>query len=591
MAKQEKTAAELYREERKARIAKAAKKNAKKSHKVILTKGMKKAIAAVVVLAIISGIGAFVMNNAGVFERGKTAFYVGDVEVKSAEYGYYYMQAFSNQFNMSYQYSMYGYNLGYDYSVSPDKQAYTGEIEGVENPMYTDYFDYQTKQSIGYVKACVKYAEENDIKLDKFDMASIDATVKEYEDEAKSMNYSFGAFLRNFYHKGLTPELFRNIIMEQTIATKVSEVKTDEIAASYSDKKLEKTFNGALTTYGVASLRVYEFLAEKETVKATEEGKSDTEEVTDATMADAKAKAEAFAAKITNVDTFKAEAAEIEKATGNKDYKDFIKDDSKTARTEILYSDLSYEVSDEKFLKWAYDKETKAGTTYIVENKDSGYAVYMMETPVGKAVDKPNYDVRHILVKFPETAVEKTPGSEVEIIDASAYDVTVDLDVNTKEITNKELFIKAQDILKDYLAGEKTETDFAILALKNSEDGNAMEGGIYEDVVMGKMVPEFEGWALKEGRKYGDVGIVETEYGYHIMYYVGEGTTLWSDTVRNNLATEDYEKFAEELQSNENVVITGINDKVMESVEEFVVSFAKRQISNIKAQASAGYSY
>ena len=30
MAKQEKTAAELYREERKARIAKAAKKNAKK---------------------------------------------------------------------------------------------------------------------------------------------------------------------------------------------------------------------------------------------------------------------------------------------------------------------------------------------------------------------------------------------------------------------------------------------------------------------------------------------------------------------------------------------------------------------------------
>ena len=43
MAKQEKSAAELYREERKARIAKAAKKNAKKQHKVILTKGMKKA--------------------------------------------------------------------------------------------------------------------------------------------------------------------------------------------------------------------------------------------------------------------------------------------------------------------------------------------------------------------------------------------------------------------------------------------------------------------------------------------------------------------------------------------------------------------
>ena len=34
MAKQEKTAAELYREERKARIAKAAKKNQKKQNKL-----------------------------------------------------------------------------------------------------------------------------------------------------------------------------------------------------------------------------------------------------------------------------------------------------------------------------------------------------------------------------------------------------------------------------------------------------------------------------------------------------------------------------------------------------------------------------
>ena len=36
MAKQEKTAAELYREERKARIAKAAKKNAKKHNKMVI---------------------------------------------------------------------------------------------------------------------------------------------------------------------------------------------------------------------------------------------------------------------------------------------------------------------------------------------------------------------------------------------------------------------------------------------------------------------------------------------------------------------------------------------------------------------------
>ena len=141
MAKQEKTAAELYREERKARIAKAAKKNAKKQHKVILTKGMKKAIAAVVVLAIVAGIGAFSVSNSGVLERGKTAFYVGDVEVTAPEYGYYYSSAFNNYFQYSYQYDYYyGTGMGklytgYDYSVSPDEQAYGDKIEGVENPM------------------------------------------------------------------------------------------------------------------------------------------------------------------------------------------------------------------------------------------------------------------------------------------------------------------------------------------------------------------------------------------------------------------------------------------------------------------------
>ena len=93
MAKQEKTAAELYREERKARIAKAAKKNAKKSHKVVLSKGAKRAIAVVVVLAIIAGIGAIAVNTSGVLERGKPAFNVGDVEVSAAEYGYYYSSA------------------------------------------------------------------------------------------------------------------------------------------------------------------------------------------------------------------------------------------------------------------------------------------------------------------------------------------------------------------------------------------------------------------------------------------------------------------------------------------------------------------
>ena len=600
MAKQEKSAAELYREERKARIAKAAKKNAKKSHNVILTKGMKKAIAAIVVIAIVAGIGAFSVSNSGMLERGKVAFTVGDVEVTAPEYGFYYSSAFSNAFNMSYQYeTYYGAGMGamatgYDYTISPDAQAYSGEIEGVEKPMFTDYFEEYAISSIKYVKASVKYAAENGIELDEDDYAEVEESMEEFKETAKSMNYSLSAYLRRFFHKGLTPSLLEEIIKEQTLTTKVSEVKTEEFADSYSDTKVEKTFYDSLTKYGVTSLRTYEILAAKETVKATEEGKEDTQEVTDETMAEAKAMADAFAAKVNSVDSFKAAAADAEKAAENKDYADFKNNDSKTALTNTNYSDLSYESSDEKFLKWAFDEDTKVGTTYVVKNEGSGYTVFMMEEPVHKAPVSYTYDVRHILVKFPEAEeseeAEKETTEEavkVEKLDTSAYDVTVDIEVN-EEYTNAELYIKAQDILKEYLDGAKTEEFFGELAAKYSEDGNAADGGIYEDVTEGYMVSEFENWALAEGRKAGDVGIVETTYGYHIMYFIESEATSWSDVIRNDLGTEEYNKLADEISTGEGVEITNTVDEAVAGVEEFIVSLAKEQIRNIKANASAG---
>lgn len=597
MAKQEKTAAELYREERKARIAKAAKKNAKKQHKVIISKGMKKAIAIVVVLAIALGIGAFAVNNSGMLERGKVAFNVGDVEVTAAEYGYYYSSAFNNYFQYSYQYdTYYGAGMGklytgYDYSVSPDEQPYEGgKIDGVDKPMYTDFFMDQAMQSLRYVKGSVKYAAENGIALDEKDYAQIDETLAEYESGAKEMNYSLPAYLRTFFHKGMTKALLRTIIEEQTLTTKVQTVKSEEFAAAYPDLKVEKTYLDEIKTYGVISLRYFDIAAAKEKVKAEKEGESDTEKVTAMTMAAAKVQADKFAAELKSGADFQALASKYAEAAGDENFKDYKTDDSLTLYKDAGYSEITGEISDEKFVKWVIDENTKAGDIYVVETKDVGYTVILMEEPVHKAPDSITYDVRHILVKFPEAAekAEETEEKEevkVEILDTSAYDVTVDIAANTEKITNTELYAKAQDILKEYLDGDKTEDAFADLAVKYSEDGNAADGGIYEDVTEGYMVAEFENWALKEGRKYGDVGIVETQFGYHIMYFIGSEKTTWSDTIRRALADEEYAALAEELESGENVKITGQAEDALMGVEEFVVSLAKQQIRNIKANA------
>ena len=592
MAKQEKTAAELYREERKARIAKAAKKNAKKQNKVVLSKGMKKAIAAIMVIAIVAGIGAFSVSNSGMLERGKVAFNIGDVEVTAPEYGFYYSSAFNNYFQYSYQYDMYyGAGMGklytgYDYSVSPDQQKYEGTIEGVENPMFTDFFADQAMESLQYVKASVKYAAENGIELDEKDIEEIDASIEDFKESAKSMNYSLPAYLRRFFHKGLTTSLLRKIIEEQTLTTKVSNVKIDEFAASYADDKIEETYSKSLKTYGTVSLRYFDIAAEKETVKAEKKGEEDTQKVTDKTMAAAKLKADAFVAALATGD-FKDLAAKYAEEAGDEKYSEYKTNDAKTLMEDMAYSDISYEVSDEAFLKWVIDTDTKAGETYIVKNDGTGYSIYMMVNPVHKAPDAYTYDVRHILVKFPEETDSAEDAEEVKVeeLDTSKYDVTVDNNVKTDAYTNAELYNKAQDILKEYLDGAKTEEFFGELAAKYSEDGNAAEGGIYEDVTEGYMVAEFENWALKEGRKAGDVGIVETSYGYHIMYFIESEKTTWADTIRTDLANDEYNEFSEEIAHADNVKIDGKVEESLLGVEEFVVSLAKEQIRNINANA------
>ena len=80
---------------------------------------------------------------------------------------------------------------------------------------------------------------------------------------------------------------------------------------------------------------------------------------------------------------------------------------------------------------------------------------------------------------------------------------------------------KAQNILDAYLAGENTAEAFAALATQNTQDpGSAQTGGLYERVYAGQMVAAFNDWCFDAARQEGDTGLVKTEYGYHVMYFV-----------------------------------------------------------------------
>ena len=142
-------------------------------------------------------------------------------------------------------------------------------------------------------------------------------------------------------------------------------------------------------------------------------------------------------------------------------------------------------------------------------------------------------DVRHILIQ-PEKDIKDENGKATGSSE-QAWNACHD---------------KAQAILDDWLAGEKTEESFAKLATEKTEDGGSKStGGLYTNTWKGKMVKEFEDWCFDESRQTGDYGLVKTSYGYHIMYFVDaeEGwIRLCTQGAKSQKASENMDAVAEQ---------------------------------------------
>lgn len=122
---------------------------------------------------------------------------------------------------------------------------------------------------------------------------------------------------------------------------------------------------------------------------------------------------------------------------------------------------------------------------------------------------------------------------------------------------------KAEDILAEWKAGEATEASFGELAAQYSEDGNAADGGLYTDIYQGQMVANFDAWCFDESRKPGDTGIVLTDYGYHVMYFVeNEGLSYLSE-IQSKLENDAFSKWYSENSVDFPVTVNKLGTAVM----------------------------
>ncbi|MBQ3192764.1 MAG: peptidylprolyl isomerase [Oscillospiraceae bacterium] len=157
---------------------------------------------------------------------------------------------------------------------------------------------------------------------------------------------------------------------------------------------------------------------------------------------------------------------------------------------------------------------------YFTENE----AAYLES---GLAREDKYVDVRHVLI-MPEGA--DSSNIRTETFEEAAWETSR---------------VKAEELLAQWEQGDKSEESFAQLAKDHSQDGSAADGGLFTDVTKGQMVEAFENWCFDEARQAGDYGLVETEFGYHLMFFVGS-RPVYPDYVKSDLQNT----FANDLVNN-----------------------------------------
>jgi len=172
--------------------------------------------------------------------------------------------------------------------------------------------------------------------------------------------------------------------------------------------------------------------------------------------------------------------------------KHHIADEDINADAATLCCNYSLSSCSEASRNWLSDPARQFGDTAAIEESDGSYCVLFYLQRV--VPDDPLPCVRHILIMPENDSEEAWAAAETD----------------------------AQQIFEHWKSSGATEEAFAKAAKAYSDDGGSIDtGGLYENVLPGQMIPEFDSWCFEPNRHPGDSGLIKTAYGYHIMYFSG----------------------------------------------------------------------
>ncbi len=468
-----------------------------------------------------------VVDSMGIMDRNTTAMTVGEDEISVSELNMYYQTVRSNFLS---QYADVLMMYGYDYT----NPAFDAQACLMDSTMtWKQYFMEEAKASAEEISILYQEAQKNGYtQLTADDQVMFDTYFVQLAKAAEEAGVKENKYLKMVYGNGTDRAGVETYYAKRCLAagyynTVVEGFDINE--AVINDYYLFNTADYDLVEY-------YSYDVAYEAVTFTE---GSTAEGAPKNAQEAEAKTQA------NMDVAKADAEEILaqlKADGSnfdETVKKYLAEGTTygTGRKEHVIGSASAVVQN-----WLKVEGRTAGDKEILldeTNKSYVVVVYLGTHPNTETTKA----VRHTLLMTETAASDATDAEKAEV-----------------EAKNAEVKAQAEALYEEWKAAGATEEVFIEMAREHTADSNGAQGGLYTGVFKGQMVAEFEDWCFDESRQPGDHGIVETSYGYHIMYFVeDEGLKFHSD-IKSLLESEAYNEFLTEQRE---VYKTSYNDKAI----------------------------
>ena len=478
-------------------------------------------LVAMVVVAIVVGVNRSI-EASGVHEKNTVAATVGEHQISNAELSYYYIDYVNNYANT---YGSYLSLFGIDPSVALDKQV----IDEETGETWADNFISEAASSVQTIYALADAAEAEGFTLPQEQQDQVDIMSNNLDSYASIYGYSnTDAFLKAQYGNGASKEGYMEYYQRNLLASAYQTNHQENL--TYTDDQIREADNADPVKYSSYSFAQYHIPVSKFLTGGTTDESGNTTytaEEREAAIAAAKiAIAPLTDSEINTVDALNEAIAAMEINAG-------------AEASSTVYTDQASTGINSYLTDWV-----------TAENREPG-DVTCIEIP-GTVKDENGEDLETITAFYVVLFTGKND-NEVELVNVRHILVSFEGDAQEDGTYSEEVKeaarASAEEILNEWKSGDATEDSFAALANEKSTDtGSNTNGGLYEDVYPGQMVTAFNDWCFDSARKSGDTGIVETTYGYHVIYYVGTtGQTYRDYQIVNELISSDMEAWSQEL--------------------------------------------